>query len=82
MDEEYPLCPECGYALSLTMELDSETRQIMVDLFCEGPGDDEYHLQIQTGLTQDDIDLFSKVSGEFPAKIVLKERKADPNPEI
>jgi len=82
MDEEYPLCPECGYALSLTMEIDSKTNEIRVDLFCEGPGDDEYHLQIQTGLNQDDIELFDKVGGEFPIKAVLKERKADPYQKI
>lgn len=82
MDEEYPLCPECGYALSLKMEIDSNTKEIMIDMFCEGPGEDEYHLQIKTGLSQYDIEDFNIVGGTFAAKIILVQRKPDPHPEV
>lgn len=54
---------------------------IMVDMFCEGP-EDMYHLQIQTGLSQYDIELLENVGGVFPAKVVLMERRAASDPDI
>lgn len=82
MDEAYPFCPECGYALSLTMEIDPNTDEILVNLFCEGPGDDEYHLQIQTGLTQYDLEDTDLEGASFPPKIVLVKRNPDPYEEV
>ena len=82
MEEEYPLCPECGYALSLTMQIDSKTKEIMIDLFCDGPAEDVYNLQIKTGLTQQDLEIGDEVGSTFPAIGMLMERKADPDLDI
>ena len=82
MEEKYPRCPECGYTLSLTMQIDSETKEIMIDMFCEGPAEDVFHLQIKTGLTQEDIELLDNVGETFPAETELMERKADPEQNI
>ena len=78
MIEKRPTCPECGYPLSLTMEVDDETKEILIDCFCEGPADDEFHIQIQTGLTQDDLEDLDTVGVTLPVKLILMERQPDP----
>lgn len=49
------LCPECGHPLSVSVEEDKETGEIKIVLFCEGPGDDVFSIEILTGLTNDDL---------------------------
>ena len=61
------------------MQVDSQTKEIMIDMFCEGPAEDVYHLRIETGLTQEDVEILDTIDEPFPVKAVLMERKADPD---
>lgn len=78
-DDESVTCPECGYPLSLTMDIDEKSNEMLIDCFCEGPGDDEFHMRIQTGLTHEDIDNFDRVGETRSVKMILMERKKDPH---
>lgn len=42
------------------------------------PADDEFHIQIKTGLTQDDLYDLDTVGETLPVKLTLMERQSDP----
>ena len=68
MEEERPFCPECGDPLSMTVVKDDETGEYTIEFFCEGAGEDRFHFQILTGLTNEDI-----ANLEEEGKIIRKE---------
>ncbi|NIO38702.1 hypothetical protein GTO27_13550 [Candidatus Bathyarchaeota archaeon] len=80
MVEERPFCPECGDPLSIATEKDDETGEIMIDFFCEGAGDDEYHLRIQTRLTDVDLKGLKKVGKTMKRQMVVELMNRKPEP--
>lgn len=73
------LCPECGEFLYSKLLIDDKTGELIIDIYCEGDLDDEFELQIMTGLTEVDIDFFDKI-GEIttkPMKVILNKRVAE-----
>lgn len=74
--EKELLCPECGEPLTVELLTDEKTGELIIDIGCEGDGDDEYQLQIFTGLTNyeiSDLDEVGKVIKK-EMKLVLKNR--------
>jgi len=72
------LCPECGDPLSVEVEEDEETGNINIILFCEGAGEDEYELKIDTNLWNDDLIEWKKIGSTKKAIMTLINRKPDP----
>ena len=75
--KERLLCPGCGEPLYAEVFIDDKTDKIIVEIYCESDSDDEYQLQIHTGLTNEFIDDYDE-EGEVMAKemkIVLKKRE-------
>ena len=77
MDEIYPLCPECGYPLSVADGVDEVTENIFVKFFCEGPANDVYVLKIDTHLCNEELLDWDVVGSKNEATIELVERKPD-----
>lgn len=48
-------CPECGSPLTVCIEENNKTGDIEIAIFCEGPGEDEYDLVINTHLKNDEL---------------------------
>jgi hypothetical protein len=67
-------CPECGEILVRDWAFDEDTDEILIDCFCDGAGEDMFHIQVRTGLTQDDLNKLTKEGTILPAKIVLVQR--------
>ncbi len=67
-------CPECGETLVLDWGFDEDTSEILIDCFCDGAGDDMVHIQVRTGLTQEDLNKLTKEGTTLPAKIILVQR--------
>lgn len=82
MVEERPFCPECGDPLSTSYEKDDDTGEIRIVFFCEGAGDDEFCLQILTGLTDEDIERLDEIGKKIRRgmEIELLKRKPEPFP--
>ncbi|MHA1280665.1 MAG: hypothetical protein ACTSQ8_26215 [Candidatus Helarchaeota archaeon] len=59
------LCPECGYPLSVEVIEDDKTGNIIINLFCEGSGEDEYVLEINTHLCNDELKDWDKVGSKL-----------------
>jgi len=73
------LCPECGECLYSKLLIDDKTGELVIDIYCEGDSDDEFELQILTGLTENDVDFFDKI-GEIitkQMKVILNKRIAE-----
>ena len=70
------MCPECGELLYSKLSIDDKTGELIIDIYCDGDSDDEYQLQIFTGLTFEDIEDLEIKEKIFSKKmqIVLKER--------
>ena len=68
--KEKPICPECGDGLSVERYIDENTGEIVIELWCEGAGSDEFDLLILTGLTNEDLSNFKDKE-----KILLKDMK-------
>jgi hypothetical protein len=82
-EEKHPACPECGSPLSHVIEIDEDTGEIVIGLFCEGAGEDEFNLSISTGLSNKDLKRLKK-AGKTTKKVMqikLIERKKDPYSE-
>ena len=79
MYDDRPTCPECGDPLSLTMEKDEKTSEFIIDLWCEGAGEDQFHISINTGLIDSDLD-FLDVGEKRVAELTLVNREKDPDP--
>jgi hypothetical protein len=80
LEEEYPLCPECGYYLTGTRFYKKDTTgEIIIEFFCDEAGDDWFRFQILTGLTDDDIAKLTKIGKTIERKMGLKlvERKSE-----
>lgn len=54
MAKNFFKCPECGYPLSCDLIKDKKG-QFKMEFFCEGVGDDLFHFEIATGLTNNSI---------------------------
>lgn len=77
--EEKPVCPECGDWLSVERFIDEDTGEIVIELFCDGPGDDLFDFVILTGITNENLKNF-KEEGKIiqkKMKIKLLKRKSD-----
>ena len=76
---EPPTCPECGHPLSCDVEVNPETGEIEVWLYCEGPGDDVFSLVIKTGLRNEDLNEFKDVGKEEArtVRVQLVERRPE-----
>jgi len=79
-EEEIPVCPECGHILSTDVVIDKKTGQIVVHLYCEGPGDDVYAAVIFTGFTQDDLDMLFEEGQTIRREAAIKLLKREPEP--
>jgi hypothetical protein len=77
-------CPECGEPLSVSIDKDGRTGQIVVDLFCEGDGDDQFEIHILTGLTDKDLKHLKGVGRIVKKGIKLKlvARERDPSADL
>ncbi|MCX6654030.1 MAG: hypothetical protein NTY03_02790 [Candidatus Bathyarchaeota archaeon] len=75
-----PSCPECGAPLSVEVREDEKTRNIIINLFCEGAGDDDYLLEINTHLCNDDLMDWDIPGSTYDATMKLIERTTNPNP--
>lgn len=73
------LCPECGNPLSVEVKEDGETGFILVNLFCEGSGDDEYRIEINTQMWNDEFSNWDEVGSTHGISMKLVERKPDPD---
>lgn len=74
----YPFCPECGSPLSVTTEVDEVTGNIIVNIFCEGPAEDEYSLKIDTHLCNEALQDWDVVGSEYKITMKLEARTPDP----
>ncbi|MHA1298741.1 MAG: hypothetical protein ACTSO9_04770 [Candidatus Helarchaeota archaeon] len=72
------LCPECGYPLSVEVIEDDKTWNIIINLFCEGPGEDEYVLEVNTHLCNDELKDWDNVGSKLEATMTIIHRKQDP----
>ena len=72
------LCPECGTPLSVEVKEDSATGFILINLFCDGPGEDEYQLEINTCMWNDEFSEWDEVGSTRNMSMKLVERKPDP----
>ena len=72
MVQERPLCPECGDPLSITAKTDSETGEIAIDFFCEGPRNDQFRFQILTGLMWGDLEELEAVGKTMRRQMEIK----------
>ena len=72
-------CPECGEPLSVRLLIDEETDELIVEIGCEGDGDDEFYFDILTGLTEDDISNLDKIGKVITKEmnLVLKDRRTE-----
>jgi len=76
------ICPECGGELSVSVDEDEKTRQLIVSLFCEGDGEDRFELEIATGLTNKQLaKLKPDRTKTLPMEGRLTEREKDPYPD-
>jgi len=74
------LCPECGYPLSVSVEEDGETGEIRIVLFCEGPGDDVFSIEILTGLTNDNLFELEDTEGRIVWRKMGVKVRREPEP--
>ena len=73
------LCPECGSPLSVEVKEDSGTGFILVNLFCEGLGDDAYRIEINTQMWNDEFSDWDEVGSTHSVSMRLVERAPDPD---
>jgi hypothetical protein len=71
------LCPECGTPLSIEVKEDNATGFILISLFCEGPGDDEYRLEINTCMWNEEFSEWEEIGSTQNMSMKLVERKPD-----
>jgi len=72
------ICQECGSPLSVEVIEDEETGNNVISLFCEGPGDDEYHVEVDTHMWNDEFKYWDGVGSTQEITMKLVERKPDP----
>ena len=76
MEDKRPYCPECGEPLITSTEIDEKTNNIIIDLYCDGAGEDMFHLQIDTQMTQGDMDFLDE-GEELLANMKVMERTSE-----
>jgi hypothetical protein len=72
------ICPECGSPLSIEILQEEGSGNIVVNLFCESPTDDEYYLRIDTKLWNEEFFHWDKIGSIRKADMTLVNRKPDP----
>ena len=55
-DQKPPKCPECGNPLSIAVDKDDDTGEIMIEFWCEGEGEDVFDFVILTGLQEEELE--------------------------
>ena len=79
MFEEDVLCPECEYEHAKNILKDNVTGEIAIEFFCDQAGEDVFHFQLLTGLTDDDIAEFTKIGKTVRKEMTLRlvQRKSE-----
>jgi hypothetical protein len=79
MIEEEPLCPECGYPLTGIRLLKDKKRKITIEFFCDEAGEDIFRFQIETGLSDKDIEKLKEEGKAIPREMLVRlvERKSE-----
>ena len=76
-EQKPPICPECGNPLSIAVDKDDDTGEIMIEFWCEGTGEDIFDFVILTGLWDKDLEKLRHETKRKEMKIKLLERKSD-----
>ena len=64
------ICPECGYPLSVYFTED-ENEELVIEFYCEGPGEDTFSFQLKTGVSNEDIPIL-KTGKPLATKAITK----------
>ncbi len=74
------LCPECGGHLLAEITTKGKKDEVVISVGCEGDEDDEFEIEISTGLNIDDFNLLKEGQViKMTGKVVSRE--SDPDSE-
>lgn len=67
-------CPECNYPLSRFISKDKED-QFVIKFYCEGPKNDNFSFQIETGLVDEELEYLRKtkpIKKEMTVRLLMR----------
>jgi hypothetical protein len=78
------ICPECGYPLSVDFSED-ENEELVIEFYCEGPGEDTFSFQIHTGVSNEDLsylEIDKPLVTEATSKLIHRQSEKDYKTEM
>ena len=72
------VCPECGGHLLVEIVTKGKKDEVVISIGCEGVEDDEFEVEVSTGLDEDDFSLLKKGDVIKMTGRVVKRRRDHP----